>query len=161
MLTCRHQGNLEAIRLIVEEGRSVARLYIPHYWAVYYHDGRPGASPNQATFLVFFADAKDDPRIPNGVTPERYSEVGRFTRGEYNDGLAENAIRRENGENPFMYVFRRVGPSPSHRFFDRLAEGAANRADPLAERIFDRHIQEFLDDCPDLRPEKKTATFYI
>ena len=55
-----------AIRLIVNESEERADLFIPHYWAVYYHDGRGAFGPKTARKLVFFDDPNDDPRIKGG-----------------------------------------------------------------------------------------------
>lgn len=149
-----------ALELIVEENLYRARLFIPHYWAVYYHDGAAPFGPLTASVLVFFDDPRDDPRIASGY-PVRASEIRRLTREEYENGLEINRERMANGDRPFMFVVKNVGPHAAHPFFDELGVGAAERAGPVVMETFDQWIQEQLDTDPALRPEKGGATFGI
>lgn len=150
----------EAVRLIVDAQGGRAELYIPHYWALYYHDGRKGFGPITASKLVFFDDPRDDPRLEGGY-PERDFDIRTLTRDEYEEGLRQNAERRANGEGPFMFVVDSVGPAAAHPFFDQLQNGAANRMDFPARRALDDAVQEMVDTDPDVRPESGTATFFI
>jgi hypothetical protein len=70
-------------------------LYIPHFWALFVHDGRGGFGPQRATFLVYFVNDADDPRKP---TPERAKDQRRLTKAEFQAGLGEN--RRLEQLNP-------------------------------------------------------------
>lgn len=149
-----------ALTLIVEESQARARLFIPHYWAVYYHDGRDGFGPVSANKLVFFDRPEDDPRLEGGY-PVRASEIRRLTRDEYVEGLERNAERRRNGLRPFMYVVDSVGPQAGRPFFDEMADGASERAGPTAAMLFDRWVQRIVDEDPDVRPEKRTAGFAL
>lgn len=149
-----------AMRLLVEESNSRARLFIPHYWAVYYHDGRGGVSPVSARKLVFFDDPRDDPRLASGF-PERAGQIQRLTRSQYEKGLRMNRARAEAGRRPFMYVVDRVGPAAGRPFFDRLSRGAARRADPTVCRIFDQHIQEIVDEEARRPGAKGSARFRL
>ncbi len=147
----------EAIFLAVYASLAEAKLIVPHYWAVYYHDGRGSVSPVSAQKLVFFDNPlEDDPRL-QGAYPRRSGDLRRLTRGEYEEGLKRNAERRAQGLGPFMFVVDAVGPSRPHPFFDQLAANAANRAGPTIGRIFDAHIQRLVDTDDDVRPEKGTA----
>jgi len=150
-----------AVRLIVQESQQRARLFIPHYWAIYYHDGRGVVSPRSARKLVFFDNPREDPRNRGGARAERASRERRLTRAEYQRGLEINAERRARGQRPFMFVVDAVGPSRPRPFFDELAVGATRRSGPLAAREFDRHIQRLVDEDPDLRPERKRARFRL
>lgn len=145
-----------ALQLIIEESLGRAVVFIPHYWAVYYHDGRGSIHPTTATKLVFFDSPEDDPRLEGGF-PERASELRRLTREEFYEGLAINEERRENGERPFMFVVDSVGPAAPHPFFDRMARDASSRLGADIARIFDQHIQFDIDNDPVLKSEKKTA----
>lgn len=149
----------DAVRLIVEESEARARLFIPHYWAIYYHDGRGSVHPVNSSKLVFFDNPQDDPRIPGGRSPERANQLRRLTRAEYLQGLEINADRRASRQRPYMYVVDSVGDAAAHPFFDRLAEGAASRAGATVLPIFDRHIQFWIDSDPSTRPETKIADF--
>lgn len=150
----------EAIRLIVDSNEGRAELYIPHYWAVYYHDGRRGFGPILASKLVFFADPRDDPRLAGGY-PERDFDIRTLTREEYEAGLEENAARRKAGQPPFMLVVDSVGPAAAHPFFDQLASNAANRADLPVRRALDDAIQGLVDDDALVKPERGSADFVV
>lgn len=148
----------DAARLVIgpqlgPDGEASAAIVIPHYWAVYYHDGRGGFAAPEGRFLVYFADADDDPRLDGGY-PVRAQDIVRLTRAQFYDGLARNRERAEAGEGPFMFVVRSVGPAGAHPFFDRLAEGAALRMDLFAEFAIDSFVQENLDEEG---PQRATA----
>lgn len=145
----------EALRLVVDVSRRRADLFIPHYWAVYYHDGRGGFGPREARYLIFFDDPNDDPRKP---TPERASQMRRLTREEYEYGQEQNRVRHLEGRGPYMYVLEQVGPAAAHPFFDEAAETAAILNGPTIARIFDEEIQAMVDSDPAVRPEKKSAS---
>lgn len=145
-----------ALRLIVNESEERADLFIPHYWAVYYHDGHGRVSPITARKLVFFDDPNDDPRAP---TPERESQVRRLTREQYEEGLRRNQERAERGLRPFMYVVDSTGPSRPRPFFQQLERGAARRADAIVPRVFERELLRQLAD--DLKPDRRSADFRL
>ncbi len=146
-----------AIFLAVYASLNEARLIIPHYWAVYYHDGRGSVTPQNATKLIFFDEPlENDPRL-QGAYDVRATDIQRLTREQYEEGLERNAERREQGLPPFMFVVDAVGPSRPRPFFDQLSNNAANRAGPTVTRIFDRHIQDLVQNDEDVRPEKGIA----
>lgn len=62
--------------LRVERVRNRWFIGVPHYWAVYYHDGntRPRRSSRKGGFLVWYKNPKDDPRH-NGRYPKRKSQL--------------------------------------------------------------------------------------
>jgi hypothetical protein len=144
-----------AARLVVERlgEESVASIFIPHYWAVYYHDGRGAFSAPQGRFLVFFPNPADDPRLEGG-RPERAAGARRLTADEFRAGLDENQRRLEEGGPPYMIVVRSVGPAGAHPFFDELARGAAARMDVGAYSALDAYVQELLDEEG---PERRSA----
>lgn len=150
----------DALLLIVEANVGRAELFIPHYWAVYYHDGRGPVQPITAQKIVFFADPRDDPRLVGG-NPRRVSDIRTLTRDDYQNGLEINAERRKNGEPPFMFVLDRAGPAGAHPFFSELAIGASGRMDGTAFDILDKAVQAIVDSDPDAAPEKKTATIVV
>jgi hypothetical protein len=145
-----------AIRLIINESEERADLFIPHYWAVYYHDGRPGFSAVGvgARKLVFFDNPADDPRKP---TPERENQVKHLTRDQYQEGLRRNAERAARGARPFMYVVDSVGAAPPRPFFTQLEVGAARRADEVVLRTFERELLDAIDRDPATRSETRIA----
>lgn len=147
----------EAATLIVESQAGLATIFIPHYWAEFYHDGRSAFEAPGGRFLVYFSDPDDDPRIDGGY-PVRASDVRRLSREDFYNGLAINTERAEAGQDPFMFVVRSVGPAEGHPFFDALAVGAADRMDQFAEFAIDAFIQENLDEEG---PQKSTARVRI
>jgi len=170
ILTAIGQAELERVKLLIGSStlrRAIflavyaslgeAKLIVPHYWAVYYHDGRGPVSPVNARKLVFFEEPlRNDPRL-QGAYDVRADDIRRLSRDEYEEGLERNAERRAAGLPPFMFVVDAVGPAAPHPFFDQLKINAANRAGPTVARIFDQHIQEALDGDSDLRAERGTA----
>lgn len=145
-----------AIRLIINESEERADLFIPHYWAIYYHDGRGSVSPVNARKLVFFDDPNDDPRIRGG-RPVRESDVRRLTKRQYEEGLRRNRERAARGGRPFMYVVDSVGPSQPRPFFTQLERGAAKRAEPIITRVFERELLEWIDRDPNTKSETRIA----
>jgi hypothetical protein len=146
----------EALEVRVDAPLGLAELFIPHYWAVYYHDGRGPLVPVNATKLVFFSDPRDDPRLIAGY-PVRATDIVRLTKEDYQLGLQENARRRLAGEPPFMIVVDAVGPAKPKPFFEDLARGAADRADNLVLAEFDAFVQDLVDTDDDLKSESSTA----
>ncbi len=144
-----------AITLIINESEERGALFIPHYWAIWYHDGRGSVSPVSARKLVFFDDPKDDPRIRNG-RPVRESQVRRLTKKQYDEGLRRNRLRPK-GARPFMYVVDSVGPAAPRPFFTKLAEGAERRAAPIVEREFEKELLRWIDSDPDTKSETRIA----
>lgn len=96
-----------------------AILFLQHYWALYVHDGRGSVRPRSATWLVWFTDPKDDPRLAGGY-PVRLSQVRRLTRAQFLDGLRRNREAAARGTKPFMVVRKVSGPARGVPFFERL-----------------------------------------
>lgn len=80
-------------------------LGIPHYWAVYRHDGRLRVPvfPRLASFMVWFRSPKDDPRL-GGKFPERAADVRRLTSEEFRYWMERNRDAYEVGAPPPMIV---------------------------------------------------------
>ena len=102
--------------------RFEATLFIPHYWAVYVHDGRGSISKaGRPGFLIWFKDPTEDPRISGGF-PERASQIRRLTRQQFRAGLARNRAHIAAGGDPFdvpMIVVKQVGPVKGSFFFTK------------------------------------------
>ena len=94
-------------------------LFIPHYWAVYVHDGRRGFSasdsglgPVRGTFLIFYRNPSADPRFAGRQTPERAAAVQRLTRAQFRRALEEFATGSGN-----VIITRRVKGVRATPFF--------------------------------------------
>lgn len=114
------------------------KLTIPHYWAVYYHDGRGPITARRGKFLVYFQSIEDDPRVQGGRSyPERASQIRRL-----NLSRDEFTRLRKQGK---LVVRRSVGPQRGRPFFAKL-EGFQGRAAPIVRRRFSGHVKAQLAD---------------
>lgn len=145
------------MQVIVDAGVPSARLFIPHYWAVYIHDGRGPIPPDGNRLLVYFANPKDDPRIQGGY-PERVSQIRKLSRTEFHAGLAENAEHKRLGLSPFMFVLKSVGPAAGTPFFTSGMVGLVGEVTPQVAAQFDTFIQGIVDE---IGPETDDASFTI
>lgn len=97
-------------------------IYVPHYWAHYVHDGRAGKTMPPGRYMVYFPDARDDPRTSGGTRyPTRYHQVRarRLTTAEFQEFQKINKDRAAAGAPPIMVVASRVGPvTKKIPFFD-------------------------------------------
>lgn len=138
------QRSLE-VRLTVEGRQRIgADIFLPQYWAVYYHDGRGPVTPVNGKFIVYFADIEDDPRVNGGKDyPIRSSQIRRLR-------LDPEEFRRlvEAGK---LIVRKSVGPSRPHRFFDRLGGKAVKAVEGIVRQDFRSHLKGRLDDVLKIR----------
>lgn len=131
-------------------GRSALR--VESFWAVILHDGRGPVNPGKgATFLVYYVDPLDDPRLDNGypIYPE---DQKRLTKAQFYEGIAENRRREqinpEGGPYQFMIVVENngepwsTGPAKGTYFFSEGMEAFEHAADDFIFRAFDRMIAE-------------------
>lgn len=127
-------------------------LFIPHFWALFVHDGRGPFGPKSARFLVFFQDPNDDPRKP---TPEREASARKLTRGEFDAGIAENrrlqALNPTGGPMQHMIVVRnrdgspgRVGGVRGSFFFTVGAQQFERKVDKIVLERFDRFVKSHI-----------------
>lgn len=136
-----------ALRLIVTFTalRRRAILRIPHYWAIYRHDGRRGFGPtSRATFLVWFWDPKDDPRTQGGTKhPVRASDIVRLTAEQFKAGLEENARRKLRGGHPYMIVTKWAPGAFGSYFFENWAgmKGFRQKAEAIGEEEFRKFVR--------------------
>ena len=135
---------------VVANGRGI--LFLPHYWAVYVHDGRGRITPKRAKWLVWFPDIKNDPRVAGGSDyPVRMSQIKRLTRAQWVAGLAENRRRRAAGLEPFMVVSKASGPARGVPFFEQL------RLEPEVADIVEPEVDRFMVALADELTESSTA----
>lgn len=137
-----------------------ARIAVPHYWALYLHDGRGPFGPRRSKFLVYFISPLLDPRTPGGVLPERASQVRRLTRDEFYFWLGQNRLALLRGETPPMIVVgwppgspvpsgpRTVGPARGSFFFENGSgggmQGFREQANAVAAPMVRQLIREEL-----------------
>jgi hypothetical protein len=85
--------------LIDTADKAAGVINVPHYWAIYYHEGRRVITPVSANFLVWFKDPKDDPRLINGKSPINRSDLKRLN-------LPASELRRLRKEGKLFMVKR-------------------------------------------------------
>lgn len=133
------------VRLSVQGREQIgAEIYLPQYWAVYYHDGHGPVTPVNGKFIVYFASIEDDPRVAGGKDyPVRAAQIRRLR-------LDPTEFRRLVDEGKLI-VKRSTGPARPHRFFDRLAGKAPKAVEGLVRSDFRGHLRARLDDVLKLR----------
>jgi hypothetical protein len=149
-LTSRIEETLEGM---------LAVLSIPHYWAIYLHDGRgPIEKGPTDGFLVFFKNPEEDPRIAGGY-PVRASDIRRLTKAQWQEGLRRNRDHLRNGGDIFdvpMIVVKRVGPAQGAFWFTQGMAGFDIEAGAIISARFDAYIQDIIAE-PGMT-ERSTAT---
>lgn len=143
----------DALEITRKDGHTFVGL--PHYWAVYYHDGRGPARAGSgegfgSSVLVWFPNPTDDPRH-RGDYPIRASDIRRLSRDEFLQGLEENKRRREAADGgsfePFMVVStispRSGGSVRGFFFFDKAFLGFAIDAAPIIRQRFEKFVDSY------------------
>jgi len=97
---------------------------VPHYWAVYYHDGRGPIRAKPGKWLVYFKDPSEDPRIQRGY-PERAADIVRLTREQFYEALNRDQL----------IVTKSVGPAEGHPFFTRGMSSLSGEVGPVAANM--------------------------
>lgn len=136
--------SLDSRVVINENGEVGAEIFLPQYWAVYYHDGHGPVRPTNGKFIVYFQDIEDDPRVSGGrAYPVRASQIRRLR-------LDPREFRRlvEEGR---LVVRRSTGPAPAHPFFEKMAGKAPKIVAATVNREFRRHAKAVLADVLRLR----------
>lgn len=154
------------VRLDEIVGTMTAVLSVPHYWALYVHDGR-GPISKQKGFLVFFRNPHEDPRLAGGYAV-RAAQIRHLSRTEWKAGLERNRRHIAAGGDPFdapmIVVWKRngvskVGPAAGAFFFTKgMAGFLEQEAAPEINTRFDRHVQQIIDNG---LHEQATARFRI
>lgn len=128
------------VDIVPEEDKVV--VGVPHYWAIYYHDGRGPIRAKPGKWLVYFKDPSQDPRIKNGY-PERAASIVRLSREQFLDALARDEL----------IVVKSVGPAAPHPFFTRGMDGFQDKVHAPARRF----MSSLMDELGLTRVEKDRA----
>lgn len=146
-LAIRSRTLREGLRATVISDRQ-SKLNVPHYWAEFVHDGRGPVSPRFKSFLVYYVDPRDDPRLRGGypVNPSD-ARAKRLTEAQFKAGMRQNYLRyRRNpagGRMQFMVVTQRSGPSDPRKrnpFFTQGMRRFLGQADSIVRRTVDEEI---------------------
>ena len=113
------------------------KLRVPHFWAIYVHDGRKApVYPQHSAFMIWWKDPRQDPRLNGGVTPERASSLRHLTTQQFRDAMRLFREAQESGaESPVVItpiVRRSTPPSP---FFSNEAGGGMHGFVTRANRV--------------------------
>lgn len=95
----RKSNTLARAMRAIADTPDLGRIEVPHYWALYVHDGR-GAFAKQ-TLMVWFRDPRDDPRLQLGKTPRRASQLRNLSRAQFADAMAKRDAWIKGGGDPY------------------------------------------------------------
>ena len=148
---------VKVVRIPGDQRNVKASVHIPHYWAVFVHDGRNPFSKSR--FMVFFRNPRLDPRLQGGKTPRRASQLRPL--GQAGFERAKQLLRdhrRAGGSSidaPVTFTKTIRKPTAAARFFDnRSAEGMAGfdgQANQIGSPLFSRHVKATLGENFDRR----------
>lgn len=119
------------VEIIPNEDKVV--VGVPHYWAIYYHDGRGPIRAKPGHWLVYFKDPSQDPRLANGH-PERAASIVRLSREQFLEALARDEL----------VVVKSVGPAKPHPFFTRGMDSFQSKAHGPAKRYMAALLSDFI-----------------
>lgn len=124
-------------------------LFIPHYWAIYVHDGRAapfGPRPG-GVFLVFWRNPANDPRLINGKTPERASQLRSLTQREFREAARQEHEARLAGRPSPVTITRQVKKRTiATPFFENRGRGGMRGFLEEANKEGQARFREFLFD---------------
>lgn len=127
----------DALTVIDLEEPGEAAVEVPHYWAVYYHDGRGPVRPRRGKYLVWFQSIEDDPRVDGGRNyPVRASQIRRLnlSRDQFQEMLDDGRL----------IMVTSAGPAVGKPFFEKLRGVAAGLVSSIAQREMSSHVRTFL-----------------
>ena len=105
-------------------------LTVPHYWAVYYHDGRGPIVAKRGKFLVWFRSIEDDPRIGSSGHPVRATDIRKLS-------LSKTEFRRLHAAGKLI-IAKRSGAVTGKPFYKTIANLSSNVDDitvPAIEQL--------------------------
>jgi hypothetical protein len=156
----------DSLDYFVEMDVGQTYVEVPHYWALYLHDGRNPFEPRRSRksdgkkiqFLVWFADPKDDPRLAGGY-PVRADDIKQLSQEDFARCLQINTERHAAGQAPFMFMTRFwPTPTPGTFFF---TQGCAPIQDEIPE-IIDAEMMKMLGDLgAELSERPSKVTFKL
>ena len=128
-----------ALRFEVDQLLRGVDLFVPHYWAIYLHDGRGVVRPKRASVLVWFPNIRNDPRVAGGLQyPIRVNQIRKLTKAQFRKGLELNKTRPK--DDPYMVIAMVSGPTkrPQNPFFKNGLKDFIPQIDTLVEKALDR-----------------------
>lgn len=126
------------LRVKSNKSGAAYKLFIPHYWATYVHDGRGTVRPRRGKWLVWFKDARKDPRNYGGY-PIRLSDASALE-------MPSQEFRRKKSE---MIFSKSAKPMRGSFFFSNQQKmsGFSRVLGPaLVTRSLDNAVVNYLGD---------------
>lgn len=122
-------------------------LNVPHYWAVWFHDGRGAIRSRPGKKLVWFRAPDEDPRLAGG-RPKTTAEVKRLTRAQFQQALRRNRDAIRAGRVPPVIITTFSGATSPELFFDndRGMQGFSERSSRLIRKEFSKFVLKSLKD---------------
>jgi hypothetical protein len=132
-------------------------VYLPHYWALYVHDGRGPFRMPAGSVMCWFRDPSNDPRLRGfgGQTPPRKIQLPRLTKSQFEFWLEENRRAIERGDQPPMIVTKQINkPTKATPFFSNEPGGGmfgfSQRVFPVLHSIVRADFKDQLRDLMDI-----------
>lgn len=142
---------------------------LPHYWALYVHDGRLPFTMPAGQVMCWFREPSDDPRLGGGY-PVRVADQRHLTYNEFKHFMHLNRMMerlvygrlRLPGEpqvGPMIVTNRIRKPTQARRFFDNSVgmAGFGTKAGEIGRSEFSAFVAERLAEELDLKIETKTT----
>ena len=132
---CRSKTLQESMVVIRYSDESVA-VFVPHYWAIYYHEG---SGPISGKRMAFFIDKADDPRTAGARSyPVRVSDIKKLT-----DVWTKEQIKAARKSGKLIFTTH-VGPRGGNPFFEIGLAGFSAIADQIVAEVLTRALIEVL-----------------
>lgn len=125
-----------------QAGPNVVYVGVPHYWAVYVHNGRGPITMPEGKVMCWFRNIADDPRLPGGTYPVNRGQRRRMTQQEFLYWLEQNRQAVAAGAEPPMVITRHVGPVAPNRFLanDGGMAGFMQKAQQVAGPLVRKYL---------------------
>lgn len=107
---------------------AVYKLFIPHYWSHYLHDGRGTVTPKRARSLMWFKNPRRDPRYDGGY-PVRLADAKAHT-------LSKQEFKRNRSE----MIFAKSAKPIRGKFFFSNRRGMRNLVKIVAPTIIKKEL---------------------
>lgn len=122
----------------------IGYVEIPHYWAVYYHDGHGPVRARPGKYIVYFKKGKKhlDPRMQVGTWyPVRSYQEKKLSKAQFFAALKRGDI----------VVTKKSGPAKGKHFFTRGMRGFIQKADSYVMS----EVKKWIDATVDLGPRTR------
>lgn len=139
------------VRRVPGRGRNVQGvLHIPHYWALFVHDGR--GPFRKGRYMIWYRDPRLDPRLQNGKTPKRVKDLRKLTRDQWRRAVEIRNRWIEAGGDPYdapVIITKAIRkPTAATPFFGNDPgegmHGFSADAGRIAQEEFSRHVRSVM-----------------